>query len=165
MSRQRIKLAALLISTALLTSACAIGFNAGTSQQKASGNGRSADVGSIQVRGALIVVDPKKPGWGTFVGTIINTAPESDSFVGLEIDSANGTSSRTSEPLKTQEPAQYGLAGQLSLPLQLTADVKPGTLINVLLDFQNNEAIPMNLLVENNDGIYSEVNVVYGVQN
>ena len=157
MSRQSIKIAALLVFSALLTSACAIGFNAGTSQQKASGNGRSADTGSIQVRGALIVVDPKKPGWGTFVGTIINTAADQDQFIGLEIDPANGTPSHTNEPLKTQEPAEFGLPGQKVLPIQLTANVKPGTLVSVLLDFQNNVAIPMNLLVENNDGIYSDI--------
>ncbi len=157
MSRQSIKLAALLITTALLTSACGIGFNAGTSQQKASGNGRSADIGSIQVRGALIVIDPKKPGWGTFVGTIINTAPEKDKFLGVELYPADGTSSRTNEPLNNQVAVQFPVPGTRSLPLQLTTDVKAGTLINVLLDFKTNSAIPMKLLVENNDGIYSDI--------
>lgn len=157
MLRQSIKLVALLISTALLTSACAVGFNAATNLQNASGNGRSANVESIQVRGALIIVDPKKPGWGTFTGTIINTASEQDKFLALEIDPANGTSTRTSEVLNTQEPAQFGQIGKLSLPIKLTSEVKAGTLVNVLLDFENNSAIPMNLLVENNDGIYSDI--------
>jgi len=156
-SRQSIKFAALLIATTLLTSACGIGFNAGTNQQKASGNGRSADVGSIQVRAALIVIDPAKPGLGTFTGTIINTSDEPDEFLGLAIDPVAGDAQPTNKVLKTQEPAQYGLPGQLSLPLHLTSDVKAGTLINVELNFQNNEAIPMRLLVENNDGIYSDI--------
>ena len=159
MSRQSIKLAALLITTALLTSACGVGFNAGTNQQQASGNGRSADIGSIQVRGALIVIDPKKPGWGTFVGTIINTATEKDKFLGLVMDPVNGNTLPAERILNTQEPAQYGLPGQLSLPVHLTDAVKAGTLLNVQLDFQNNEAIPMRLLVENNDGIYSSIDV------
>ena len=159
MSRQSIKLAALLISTALLTSACAIGFNSGTSQQKASGDGRSADVGSIQVRGAAIVIDPKNPGWGTFVGTIINTADEQDKFLGLELYPTDGTASQTSEVLNQQKPAQFGMPGNHSLLVNLTADVKAGTLINVLLDFKTNSAIPMTLVVENNDGIYSGVSV------
>jgi copper(I)-binding protein len=160
-SRQSIKIAALLITAALLTSACGIGFNAGTNQQKASGNGRSADIGSIQVRGALIVIDPKKPGWGTFVGTIINTAPEKDKFLGVELYPADGTSSRTQEILNTQEPAQFGTPGYRNLPVRLSTDVKAGTLINVLLDFKTNSAIPMKLLVENNDGIYSDIGVGY----
>lgn len=162
MSRQSIKLAALLITTALLTSACGIGFNAGTSQQKASGNGRSADVGSIQVRGALLVIDPKKPGLGAFTGTIINTANEQDKFLGLVMDPASGTAFPTNTLLNTQETAQFGLPGQLSLPLRLSSGVKAGTLIDVQLNFQNNEAIPMRLLVENNDGIYSDI--VIGLQ-
>lgn len=157
MSRQSIKLVALLMSTALLTSACAAGFDAATNQQQASGNGRSADVDAVQVRGALIVIDPKNPSWGTFVGTIINTAAEQDEFLAVALDQASGTSSRTSEVLKTQVPVQFGSPGQLSLPLQLTTEVKAGTLINVLLEFKNNEAIPMSLLVENNDGIYSDI--------
>jgi len=158
-SRQSTKLAALLITTALITSACGIGFNAGTNQQQASGNGRSADIGSIQVRGAFIVIDPKKPGWGTFVGTMINTAPEQDKFLGLVMDPVDGNTLPADITLNTQAPAQYGLPGQLSLPLHLTAAVKAGTLINVQLHFQNNEAIPMRLLVENNDGIYSSIDV------
>jgi hypothetical protein len=109
------------------------------------------------VRGALIVIDPKNPGWGTFVGTIINTADNQDEFLAVDLDPASGTSSRTREVLKTQEPVQFGSPGQLSLPLQLTTEVKAGTLINVLLEFKNNEAIPMSLLVENNDGIYSDI--------
>ena len=157
MSRQSIKLAALLISTALITSACAIGFNAPTNQQKASGNGRSANVDAIEVRGALVVIDPKKPGWGAFVGTIINTAPETDRFVGIELDPAIGRGAPNNNELKTQVPVQFGLPGQLSLPIKLNSVVKPGAFLPVQLDFQNNEAIPMNLLVENNDGIYSDV--------
>jgi len=156
-SRQSIKLAALLITTALITSACGIGFNAGTSQQKASGNGRSANVGTIEVRGALIVIDPKKPGLGTFAGTIINTAAEKDKFLGLAMDPVDGNALPVNQVLNTQEPAQFGLPGQLSLPLHLTSAVKAGTLIDVQLNFQNNEAIPMRLLVENNDGIYSGI--------
>jgi hypothetical protein len=156
-SRQSIKFATLLIATTLLTSACGIGFNAGTNQQKASGNGRSANVGTIQVRAALIVIDPAKPGLGTFAGTIINSAPEKDKFLGLTLDPTVGNALPANKVLKTQEPAQYGLPGQLSLPLHLTSEVKAGTLINVQLNFQNNEAIPMRLLVENNDGIYSGV--------
>jgi len=156
-SRQSIKLVALLISSALLTSSCAAGFDAATNQQKASGNGRSANVDAIQVRGALIVIDPKNPGWGTFVGTIINTAADQDEFLAVDLDQASGTSSRTREVLNTQEPVQFGLPGQFSLPLQLTAEVKAGTLVNVLLEFKNNEAIPMSLFVENNDGIYADI--------
>lgn len=157
MSRQSTKLVALLISSALLTSSCAVGFDAATNQQQASGNGRSANVDAIQVRGALIVIDPKNPGWGTFVATIINTSADQDEFLAVDLDQASGTSSRTSEVLNSQEPVQFGLPGQFSLPLQLTAEVKAGTLVNVLLEFKNNEAIPMSLLVENNDGIYSDI--------
>ena len=182
MSRQNIKLAALLITTALLTSACGIGFNAGTNQQKASGNGRSADIGSIQVRGALIVIDPKKPGWGTFVGTIINTAPESDYFSGL-VDYSTGNLFKSPDCIKdekkciltTQDPKHFGLPNQLSLPIKLNSEVHAGTFVKVQLVFENTQPVtfqspkprvpganapePTSLLVENNDGIYSGIDV------
>jgi len=180
-SRQSTKLAALLITTALITSACGIGFNAGTNQQQASGNGRSADIGSIQVRGALIVIDPKKPGWGTFVGTIINTAPEQDKFLGLVIDSAPNELFESPDcikdqkvcTLKTQDPKHFGLPKQLSLPIKLNPDVHAGTFVKVQLVFENTQPITFqspkpgvpgantpdltSLLVENNDGIYSDI--------
>lgn len=158
MSRQSIKLAALLISTALLTSACATGFDAATNQQKASGNGRSANSDSIQVRNALIVIDPDKPGSGTFVGTIINTNVDSDKLIALELDPAAGSSVSVGEELAPQIPKSFGLpSGPLSLPVRLNPEVSAGTFVKVQLDFKNNAAIPMSLLVENNDGIYSDI--------
>jgi hypothetical protein len=103
------------------------------------------------------VIDPKKPGLGTFAGTIINTAAEKDKFLGLAMNPVDGNALPVNQVLNTQEPAQFGLPGHLSLPLHLTSAVKAGTLIDVQLNFQNNEAIPMRLLVENNDGIYSGI--------
>lgn len=159
MSRKSIKLVALLISTALLTSACAIGFDAATNQQNASGNGRSANVGSIEVRDATVIIDPAKPGRAAFVGTLINKSQEQDKFLGIALDPKLGTSTQLEVVLNKQEPAQFGFNSNLNLPLSVTKAVKAGSFATVHLVFLNNESITMDLLVENNDGIYSGVSV------
>jgi copper(I)-binding protein len=158
-ARTSFKLAALLVSTALLTSACAIGFDAATNQQNASGNGRSANVGTIEVRDATVVIDPTKPGHATFVGTLINKSSVPDKFFGLSLDPAVGTSAPLEVVLNKQEPAQFGFNSQLTLALTVSREVKAGSFITVFLGFANNKAITMNLLVEYNDGIYSGVTV------
>lgn len=157
MFRSHIKSLALILSVALLTSGCAAGFNAATNQQKASGNGRTANVGNIQVRNALIVRDKQNPTRGTFVGTIINSGSEADEFVGLGIDPKAGRTFPNSTKLESQTPKSFGLAGQLILPIELKSSVVAGSFIGVQLNFAKNESIPMSLLVENNDGIYSDV--------
>jgi outer membrane lipoprotein SlyB len=69
---------ALALVSALTLSGCAAGFDAATSAQGNSGNGRTADVGSIQIRNAVIVVDAQTQLNASLVATIINTADEAD---------------------------------------------------------------------------------------
>lgn len=157
MLRSHIKSLALILSVALLTSGCAVGFDAATNQQKASGNGRTANVGDIQVRNALIVRDKQNPTRGTFVGTIINSGPEVDEFIGLGIDPNAGKTFPNSTKLESQAATSFGLTGQLSLPIELKPSVVAGSFVAVQLNFAQNESIPMSLLVENNDGVYADV--------
>lgn len=157
MSGKGFKLAALLIVIGLLTSACAAGFNAATNKQRVSGNGRSADVDAIQVRNAIIVKDAKTSGKAVLVATIINTAEDADSLAGLEIETDAGKSVPYEIALGPQEPVQFGLPKQNILPIELNDEVAAGTFVRVQLDFQNNAPVPMSLLVENNDGMYSDI--------
>ncbi len=161
MSRIRVKTLIMLVAISMLTSGCAVGFGAATNKQKASGNGRSADIGHIQVRNALIVKDPSKPGAATFVGTVINSGTESDKLVQMGIDPEAGTSAPIPAPksLAPGDALAFGLKGQLSIPISLKPDLAAGSFIKVRLDFEANEPIYLNLLLENNDGIYSEVAV------
>ena len=162
MSRIRVKTLIMLVAISLLTSGCAVGFGAATNKQKASGNGRSADVGHIQVRNALIVTDPSKPGAATFVGTIINSGTESDKLASLTgLNPKDGFSALipASKSLEAGEALAFGLKGQLSIPISLNPDLTAGSFVEVELGFETNGPVKMNLLLENNDGIYSEVAV------
>ena len=162
MSRIHVKTFGLLVVIAVLTSGCAVGFGAATNQQKASGNGRSADVGHIQVRNALIVKDPSKPGAATFVGTIINSGSDTDKLQSLTVrDPHTGTPAifSASKSLEPGDALAFGLKGQLSIPISLNPDLAAGSHVKVDLGFEINALIEMYLLVENNDGIYSEVTV------
>ena len=150
---------ALFISCALVTSGCAIGFDAPTNQQQPSGNGRTANVGAIEVRGATIVIDPKKPGHASFLGTIINTADAQDTFTALQVDPGAGTGVSATIALPKQQAAQIGFDSALTLGFQVNNAVKAGDYVKVHLVFENNDMIPMSLLVSNNDGTYQGVTV------
>lgn len=157
MSRIQLKTFGMLLAVAMLTSACAAGFDAATNQQKASGNGRSANVGDIQVRNALIVKDVKNPGQATFVGTIVNTAQDSDKITSFQIDQESGKAGEVTQILKPGMPVAFGLADQLRLPISLDGNRGAGSFVKVQINFTNNEPIQMDLLIENNDGIYADV--------
>lgn len=149
----------ILISCALITSGCAAGFSAPTNQQKPTGNGRTATVGTIEVRGATVVVDPAKPATATFVGTIINTADQKDTLTALQVGSAIGTTIQTEIPLLKQQAAQIGYKSDQTISIPAKGALKAGDFVNVRLLFANNDAIPMSLLVNNNDGVYEGVSV------
>jgi len=150
---------AVLLAFTLITSGCAIGFNAPTNQQKPTGNGRAATVGKIEVRAAAIVVDPAKPANASFVGTIINTAEQLDTFKALQVGSSVGTTVPADIQLKTQQAAQIGYESDLTITIPVSGALKAGEFVNVRLLFENNVAIPMSLLVSNNDGVYEGVSV------
>jgi len=158
-ARKSIATVALFISCALITSGCAIGFDAPTNQQQPSGNGRTANVGAIEVRGATIVIDPKKPGHASFLGTIINTADTQDTLVALQVEPVAGTGISTNIDLPKQQPAQIGFDSVLRLGFQVKNGVRAGDYVKIRLIFKNNDMIEMSLLVSNNDGIYQGVTV------
>ena len=156
-SRRLISIVAVLVSCALVTSGCAAGFNAPTNQQKATGNGRMATVGNIDVRAATIVIDPTKPGKAALVGTIINTAEKTDTFTELQVGAPIGTTIPTNLELAPQQPAQIGYNSELSVIIPTNELIKAGDFLTVRFIFANNDVIPLSLIVNNNDGVYSDV--------
>jgi len=78
---------ALALTLALMPalSGCAIGFDAATGQQKASGNGATADIGALQIRDLTIVMGPSGSTSATLIGTIINTGADADALTGVTI--------------------------------------------------------------------------------
>ena len=78
MARKNIAVAAFVSAAVLLLSGCATGFDAATNAQGDSGNGRSTDVGSLQIRNATVVADPEDPTRATVLMTVINTDEAAD---------------------------------------------------------------------------------------
>jgi hypothetical protein len=73
--------AGLVVVAALpLTAGCAVGFDAPTSVQGASGNGASVDTGSLQARG-LLLVGGDLPGRASLIGTVVNVAQDGDDAI------------------------------------------------------------------------------------
>lgn len=157
MSRRSITSIAAIVSFVVFTSGCAAGFNAPTNQQKATGNGRTATVGNIDVRAAAIVIDPTKPGKATLVGTLLNIGSQPDTFTELQVGAPIGTSVSTNIKLQPQQPAQIGFNSNLSVVIPTNEFVKAGDYLTVRFVFANNDVIPLSLIVNNNDGVYNDV--------
>lgn len=66
-------------------SACGIGFQAGTTSQRPSGNGANADIGPIQLRGITLVDGPEGSRTGTVVMTLVNSGSEPDALTGVRM--------------------------------------------------------------------------------
>ena len=148
---------AVAIASSLIVSGCATGFNAQTNIQGNSGNGRTANEGSIQIRNAVIVVDEKNPTSASLVATVINTASKADSLKSLEVDPAI-TVTATELELKSNQAVSIGYNSAVAIAFNATeATLMPGRFIDVNFIFENNKSIKMSLLVVLNNEFYSDV--------
>ena len=88
--RTVLRTAAAALSLALVPAlaACGSGVNAGTTRQGPSGNGSSADLGPLQLRGMTIVTGTG--GAATIIGTLVNTGSDPDSLVAAKITTPGG---------------------------------------------------------------------------
>lgn len=86
------RLAAVTLALALVPAlaACATGVSAPTTIQQPSGNGTSAQVGKIALRGVTIVKGGGGLPIGTFVGTIVNTGDLPDVLQSVEVVDPKG---------------------------------------------------------------------------
>ena len=100
--------AVLALAVVPLLSACSIGVNASTSVQGPSGNGASATVGTIQLRGITIVTGAAPSTSATIIGTIVNTGTEDDVLTGITILAPTGATAVITGPSVT--------GGQIPLP-------------------------------------------------
>lgn len=150
---------ALALVSALTLSGCAAGFDAATSAQGNSGNGRTADVGSIQIRNAVIVVDAQTQLNASLVATIINTADEADALKSIEIDPAI-TPTFSEVVLEKNRAVSVGYNSEISILLTTVGkSLAPSQFIDLTLVFANNESIKMSLLVVSNTDYYSDVKI------
>ena len=118
----RVAAAALVVALVPALAACSTGKNASTTTQQPSGNGSSASVGPLQLRGVTIVKGDGDLGVGTIIGTIVNTGTDPDVLTGVTVAAPTGATAtivgtgtaaggqlelgpRTSPPPATATPA------------------------------------------------------------
>jgi copper(I)-binding protein len=160
MTRKNFAGVAIFALSALLVSGCGIGFNTGTETQQNSGNGRTANAGALQVRNAVVVVDPKDLTRASLVMTLVNTSESDDELNGVAAAKTVGTEGAVSVALPHKQAVSIGYGSDVTVVLtSVSGALEPGMFVNLTLMFKSGESIPMSLLVEANDGIYSDVKI------
>jgi copper(I)-binding protein len=150
---------ALALVTLSTTTGCATGFSAHTNSQKPSGDGRYATAGDLEIRGATIVADPKNPTKGRLLVTIYNSGQANDALIGV---SSAEVSSRANQSiaLPALRPVQIGYNSKIHVALSsVNGSLIPGNLVPLTFYFANTPSLPMELLVNANDGLYAGVKI------
>ena len=157
MARKNIAVTAFLSAAVLLLSGCATGFDAATNTQGDSGNGRSMDVGAIQIRNATVVVDPADTSRATVLMTIINT---DDVLDGVAAAKTVGVSGEVNIPLPHKEVVNVGFESEYRIVLTgVTGALEPGTFVNLSFMFGSGQSAPMSLLINERSGFYADIEI------
>jgi hypothetical protein len=164
MARKNIMAAAFLGAAVLLLSGCATGFDAATNTQGDSGNGRSIDVGAIQIRNATVVVDPTDTSRATVLMTVINTDDTVDDVLdGVAAAKSVGVIGEVSIPLPHKEVVNIGFESEYRIVLtSVTGGLEPGTFVNLSFMFASGQSAPMALLINENSGFYADTEIPAG---
>jgi len=161
MARKNIAVAAFLSAAVLLLSGCATGFDAATNAQGDSGNGRSVDVGALQIRNATVVVDPADTSRATVLMTIINTDDAADDVLdGVAAAKSVGVVGEVSIPLPHKEVVTVGFNSEYRIVLtSVTGGLEPGTFVNLSFMFASGQSAPMSLLINEKSGFYADIEI------
>lgn len=143
------------LAGALTLTGCGIGFGAGTSQQKASGNGLTTNVESIQLRALTVVADTKNPNSGVLIGTIINTADTDNALVGVAAARTVVAVGQTNVALMSKSATTLNSSPETTVALN--GFLTPGTYVNLQLMFADGTNIPASLMVVTNEDNYADV--------
>ena len=159
--RRSTLIAAVAVTSALVLSGCATGFNAPTNNQGNSGNGQSAKAGALEVRAASIVVDPTNPNVGTVVATILNNSETiANALTGIAATSDLAALSSGAITLPTRSATQIGFNSSNTIVLSsVTGSLTPGKFISIQFAFQNNDPITVSVLISTNEGPFSGVTI------
>jgi len=150
---------ALALVTLSATTGCATGFSAHTNSQKPSGNGRYATAGDLEIRNATIVANPKDPSKGTLLVTIYNSGQKDDAVIGASAVEV-ASQANQSIALPAQRSVQIGYNSTIHVALSsVNGSLIPGNLVPLTFYFANTPSLPMELLVNANDGIYAGVKI------
>jgi len=161
MARKYLAAAALLSAGVLLLSGCATGFDAATSNQGNSGNGRSADVGAIQIRNATVVVDPTDTSRAIVLMTVINTDQATDDVLnGVAPAESVGVAGVVNIPIPNKEVVNVGFESEYRIVLtSVDGGLEPGSYVNLSFIFASGQSAPMSLLINEKSGFYTEIEI------
>ena len=161
MARKNIAVAAFISAAVLLISGCAAGFDAATNTQGDSGNGRSMDVGALQIRNATIVVDPADTSRATVLMTVINTDDSVDDVLdGVAAAKSVGVVGEVNIPLPHKEVVNVGFESEYRIVLtSVTGGLEPGVFVNLSFMFASGQSAPMSLLVNEKAGFYADYEI------
>ena len=146
---------AIALVGSLMLSGCGIGFGAGTSQQKASGNGLTTNLETIQLRQLTVVADTMNPGMGVLIGTIVNTADTDNALVGVASARTVVAVGQTNVALLAKSATTLNSSPETTVAL--SGLLTPGTYVNLQLMFLDGTKVPVSLMVVPNDDFYSDV--------
>ena len=161
MARKNFAVAALLSAAVLVLSGCATGFNAATNTQGDSGNGRSVDVGAIQIRNATVVADAADPSRATVLMTVINTDDAIDDVLnGVAVADSVSVAGEVSIPLSSKDVVNVGFDSEYRIVITSVGnELKPGTYVNLSFQFASGQSVPMSLLINDKSGFYEEIEI------
>ena len=160
MPGKQLVLAIVLSATTLLLSGCAAGFNAATNTQRDSGNGRSIDVGSLQIRNATIVVDLVDPTRATVLMTIINNDDTvAEILTGVEVANNVRVEEYLLIALTAKKVLNIGFDSEYRIVLTSAAGFVPGQFIDVSLILKSGQSVPLSILINEKTGIYADIEI------
>lgn len=164
MARKNIAVAAFVSAAALLLSGCATGFDAATNTQGDSGNGRSVDVGALQIRNATVVVDSADTSRATVLMTVINTDDAIDDVLnGVAAAKSVGVVGDVNVPLPHKSAVTVGFESEYRIVLtSVTGGLEPGTFVNLSFMFESGQSAPMSLLINEKSGFYADIEIPAG---
>lgn len=155
MSRKAI-VAAIVMASAMSLTACGHGFDAATRLQQPSGNGRNLTTETLDIRNAVLVVDPAKPGTAVLAATFVNTSDQDDQLVSITSDVAFTAVDDVTTDIPANSAVRVSFNAEKTITLKSDAFVA-GKFVKITLTFANGEVADLSLLVSQNTGAYSEV--------
>lgn len=164
MARKNIAVAAFVSAAVLLLSGCATGFDAATNTQGDSGNGRSVDIGALQIRNATVVVDSADTSRATVLMTVINTDDAIDDVLnGVAAAKSVGVVGEVNVPLPHKSATNIGFESEYRIVLtSITGGLEPGTFVNLSFMFASGQSAPMSLLINEKSGFYADIEIPAG---
>ena len=156
MKLSRMATAAILVVS---LSGCALGFNSPTQRQKPSTDGINVNAGAIQVRNALLVVDPAHPKTAALTATLVNTSDVDETLD--SIAGAGDVKGARFAPITIPagQTVQIGFNSDSAVALYSASAIAISVYQPVTLVFSKSAATSLSLLVNPNTGQYADVSI------